>query len=121
MQINQFTFNKVFLINQSTSSITSVDATYKNHLRIVTQQFSTPHSNNNSTSFIITNIDSQSLGSYPNVNINIQDYEGTQGLPIITGKILTSNRYEVTIINLHNNEDLNGAFVITVDLTYLIT
>ena len=121
LQINQYTFNKVLLINQLTNSTTLVDANYKNHLRIVTQSFSTPHSNNNSTSFIITNIYTQSTGSYPNLNVNIQDYEGSQGLPIVTGKILSSNRYEVTIINLHKNEDLNGAFVITVDLTYLIT
>ncbi len=50
LQINRYTFNKVLLINQLTSSTTSVDANYKNHLRIITQQFSKPHSNNNTTS-----------------------------------------------------------------------
>ncbi len=121
LQINQYTFNKVLLINQSTSPTTSIDATYKNHLRIVTQPFTTPHSNNNITSFIITSFDTQSTGSYPNININIQDYQGSQGLPIVTGKILPNNQYEITVVNIHKNEDLNGAIVITADLTYLIT
>lgn len=121
LQINQYTFNKVLLINQSTSATTSVDANYKNHLRIVTQPFSTPHSNNNITSFIITNFDTQPTGSYPNININIQDYQGTQGLPIVTGKILPNNQYEISVVNIHKNENLNGAFIITANLTYLIT
>ena len=119
LQINNFLFKKHVVLNQITSPITSVNANYKNVLTINTQSFTTPHSNNNSTSFLITNYDC-SLAT-DNVNVSIQRYNGTTGLPIITGRCLDNNQYEITIINLHKNEDLNGTFRISAEITYLLS
>ena len=55
-----------------------------------------------------------------NVNVSIQRYNGTTGLPIITGRCLDNNQYEITIINLHQNEDLSGTFRISAEITYLV-
>ena len=119
LQINNFLFKKHVVLNQITSPITSVNANYKNVLTINTQSFTTPHSNNNSTSFLITNYDC-SLAT-DNVNVSIQRYNGTTGLPIITGRCLDNNEYEITIINLHQNQDLNGTFRISAEITYLLS
>lgn len=119
LQINNFLFKKHVVLNQITSPITSVNANYKNVLTINTQSFTTPHSNNNSTSFLITNYDC-SLAT-DNVNVSIQRYNGTTGLPIITGRCLDNNEYEITIINLHNSQDLNGTFRISAEITYLLS
>ena len=118
LQINQFLYKKHTILTQATSPTTSVNANYKTNLTINTQAFSTPHSNNNATTFLITNYDC-SLAT-DNVNVSIQRYNGTTGLPIITGRCLDNNQYEVTIINLHKNEDLSGTFRISAELTYLV-
>jgi len=119
LQINQYIFKKHSIINQATSPTTSVNANYKNILTINTQTFTTPHSNNNSTTFLITNYDC-SLAT-DNVNVSIQRYNGTTGLPVITGRCLDNNQYEITIINLHQNQDLNGTFRISAEITYLLS
>jgi hypothetical protein len=118
LQINQYIFKKHDIVNQITSPTTSVNANYKTNLTINTMAFTTPHSNNNATTFLITSYDC-SLAT-DNVNISIQRYNGTTGLPIITGRCLDNNQYEVTIINLHKNEDLNGTFRISAEITYLV-
>ena len=119
LQINQYLFKKHSILNQITSPTTSVDANYKATLTINTQTFTTPHSNNNSTTFLITSYDC-SLAT-DNVNVSIQRYNGTTGLPIITGRCLDNNQYEITIINLHQNQDLNGTFRISAEITYLLS
>ena len=119
LQINQYLFKKHVVLNQITSPTTSVSANYKAFLTINTQTFTTPHTNNNSTTFLITSYDC-SL-STDNVNVSIQRYNGTTGLPIITGRCLDNNIYEITIINLHNNQDLNGSFRISAEITYLLS
>ena len=119
LQINQYLFKKHVILNQITSPTSSVNANYKANLTINTQTFTTPHSNNNSTTFLITSYDC-SLAT-DNVNVSIQRYNGTTGLPIISGRCLDNNIYEVTIINLHQNQDLNGSFRISAELTYLLS
>ena len=119
LQINNFLFKKHVVLNQITNPTTSVNANYKNCLTINTQTFTTPHSSNNSTTFLITNYDC-SLAT-DNVNVSIQRYNGTTGLPIITGRCLDNNEYEITIINLHQNQDLNGTFRISAEITYLVS
>jgi hypothetical protein len=118
LQINQYIFKKHDIVNQLTSPTTSVDANYKTNVTINTQAYSTPHSNNNATTFKITNYDC-SLAT-DNVNVSIQRYNGTTGTPIISGRCLDNNEYEVTIINLHNTEDLSGTFRISAEITYLV-
>ena len=119
LQINNFLFKKHVVINQITNPTTSVNANYKTNLTINTQTFTTPHSSNNSTTFLVTSYDC-SLAT-DNVNVSIQRYNGTTGLPIITGRCLDNNQYEITIINLHQNQDLNGTFRISVEITYLLS
>ena len=119
LQINQYLFKKHVVLNQITSPTTSVSANYKAFLTINTQTFTTPHTNNNSTTFLITSYDC-SLAT-DNVNVSIQRYNGTTGLPIITGRCLDNNIYEITIINLHNTQDLNGSFRISAEITYLLS
>ena len=120
LQINKYIFKKHLKIEQQTSPVTDVDANYKEHLYIVTQPLTTPHSTNNFTKFKITSWDTQPTGSLPCININTNLYNGTTGLPIVTGKILPNNEYEVTIVNVHPSEDLNGPMVITAELIYFI-
>jgi hypothetical protein len=119
LQINQYLFKKHVILNQITSPTSSVNANYKPNLTINTQTFTTPHSANNSTTFLITSYDC-SLAT-DNVNVSIQRYNGTTGLPIITGRCLDANHYEITIINLHNSQDLNGTFRISAEITYLLS
>tara|TARA_R110002153_G_scaffold25979_3_gene81896 strand:- start:2496 stop:2951 length:456 start_codon:yes stop_codon:yes gene_type:complete len=119
LQINNFLFKKHTILTQTTSPTTSIDANYKVNLTINTQTFTTPHTNNNSTTFLITSYDC-SLAT-DNVNVSIQRYNGTTGLPIITGRCLDANQYEITIINLHNSQDLNGTFRISAEITYLLS
>ena len=119
LQVNQYVFKKHSILNQITSPVTSVDANYKTNLTINTQTFTTPHSANNSTTFLITSYDC-SLAT-DNVTLSIQRYNGTTGQPIITGKCLDNNQYEITIINLHQTENLNGTFRISAELTYFIS
>jgi hypothetical protein len=118
LQINQFLYKKHTILTQATRPTTSIDANYKPNLTINTQTFTTPHSNNNATTFLITSYDC-SLAT-DNVNISIQRYNGSTGLPIISGRCLDNNQYEVTIINVHKNEDLNGTFRISAEITYLV-
>ena len=119
LQINQYLFKKHVVLNQITSPTTSVSANYKAFLTINTQTFTTPHTNNNSTTFLITSYDC-SLAT-DNVNVSIQRYNGTTGLPIITGRCLDNNEYEITIINLHQTENLNGTFRISAEITYSLS
>ena len=118
LQINNFLFKKHTILTQTTSPTTSINANYKVNLTINTQIFTTPHSSNNSTTFLITNYDVSLATVY--VNLSIQRYNGTTGLPIITGRCLDANQYEITIINLHNSQDLNGTFRISADLSYSV-
>ena len=119
LQINNFLFKKHVVLNQITNPTTSVNANYKNCLTINTQIFTTPHSSNHSTTFLVTSYDC-SLAT-DKVDVSIQRYNGTTGLPIITGRCLDNNQYEITIINLHNSQDLNGTFRISVEITYLLS
>ena len=118
LQINQYIFKKHSIINQATSPTSSVNANYKANLTINTQIFTTPHSSNNSTTFSITSYDC-SLAT-DNVNVSIQRYNGTTGLPIVVGKCLDNNQYQVSIINLHPSEDLTGTFRLSVELSYSV-
>jgi len=118
LQINNFLFKKHTILTQTISPTTSISANYGVNLTINTQTFTTPHTNNNSTTFLITSYDC-SLAT-DKVNVSIQRYNGTTGLPIITGRCLDSNHYEITIINLHNSQDLNGTFRISTELSYSI-
>tara|TARA_R110002126_G_scaffold7019_1_gene35166 strand:+ start:67 stop:528 length:462 start_codon:yes stop_codon:yes gene_type:complete len=114
--LNDTTFNgRIYkassTISQLTSPTTTIDANFARNLIINTQIFTTPHSNNNSTSFLVTNFDCQS-GTV--VNVNIQKYSGT-GLPIVTGIIADDNNYQITIINLHKNTDLDNTFELSLE------
>tara|TARA_R110002153_G_scaffold138885_3_gene289498 strand:+ start:6175 stop:6630 length:456 start_codon:yes stop_codon:yes gene_type:complete len=119
LQINQYLYKKHVVLNQITNPTTSVNANYKPNLTINTQIFTTPHSANNTTTFLITSYDC-SLAT-DNVDVSIQRYNGTTGLPMITGRCLDNNQYEITIINLHNSQDLNGTFRISAQITYLLS
>ena len=121
--VNYFTLNQYFYkagINttQLTSPTTSVSANYKSRIMITTQIFTTPHSNNNITSFNVTEIDAS--GDDVIVNANIQRYTGTTGLPIIAGVCLDNNIYKVNILNAHHNENLNGAIKISLEVSYMV-
>ena len=96
LQINQYLYKKHVVLNQITNPTTSVNANYKPNLTINTQIFTTPHSANNTTTFLITSYDC-SLAT-DNVDVSIQRYNGTTGLPMITGRCLDNNQYEITII-----------------------
>ena len=97
-------------LNQTTSPTTTVNADFARNILINTMPFTTPHSNN-VTSFLVTNFDC-SAGAV--VNVTIQKYSGT-GLPIVTGIIADSNNYQITIINLHQNTDLDSAFQLSLE------
>jgi len=99
--------------NQLTSPTTSIDASFKKRLIINTQTFTTPHSNNNSTSFDVTNFACSGNGAV--VKVAIQQYLGT-GLPIVTGRCDAGNLYEITIINVHPSADLNSTFRLSLEL-----
>ena len=120
LQISGYLMKKHLKIDQETSPVSDVIANYNDNLYIVTQPLTTPHSTNNFTKFKITYWDTQPTGSYACININTNSYNGTTGLPIVTGQILPNNEYEVTIVNVHNNEDLNGSLIITAEIVYLI-
>ena len=116
---NHSTFNgdifKTSATNQQlTLPTTSIDANFKNRLIINTQIFTTPHSTNNSTSFIVNNFECS--GNDKVVRVDIQQYLGT-GLPIVTGRCSASgNLYEITIINIHPSQDLNSTFRLSLEL-----
>jgi len=98
-------------LNQTTSPTTTVDANFARNILINTQIFTTPHSSNNFTSFLVSNFDCPT-GAV--ITVNIQRYSGT-GLPIVTGIIADSNNYQITIINLHQNTDLDSAFQLSLE------
>lgn len=104
--LNGRVYKQSSTVSQATSPTTTVDANFARNLIINTQAFTTPHSSNNFTSFLVTNIDCQA-GTV--VDVNIQRYNGT-GLPIVTGIIAGVNDYQITIINLHQSTDLDSAF-----------
>ena len=99
--------------NQLTSPTTAIDANFKKRLIINTQTFTTPHSNNNSTSFIVNNFECS--GNDKVVRVDIQQYLGS-GLPIVTGRCDAGNIYEITIINIHSSPDLNSTFRLSLEL-----
>ena len=98
-------------VTQTTGPTTTVDANFARNILINTQIFTTPHSNNNFTSFLVTNFDCPA-GAV--VDVNIQRYSGT-GLPIVTGIIAGTNDYQITIINVHHNTDLDSAFELSLE------
>ena len=119
--LNDTTFNgDIFkqsdTVTQITSPTTTIDANFAKNLIITTMPFTTPHSNNNFTSFLVTNYDC-SAGAV--VNVTIQKYNGT-GLPIVTGIIADDNNYQITIINLHHNTDLDSAFELSLESKFFI-
>ena len=119
---NHSTFNgdifKTSATNQQlTSPTTAIDANFKKRLIINTQTFTTPHSNNNSTSFVVNNFECS--GNDAVVRVDIQQYLGT-GLPIVTGRCDTGNLYEITIINVHSSQDLNSTFRLSLELEEFI-
>tara|TARA_R110002126_G_scaffold101226_1_gene233268 strand:+ start:173 stop:499 length:327 start_codon:yes stop_codon:yes gene_type:complete len=100
------------VFNQLTSPTTDVPSGGFNHYEIITQNFTTPHSSNNTTTFIVTETP---LGVNTFVDVNMNFYSGTDGLPIVKHNIRGyDGALEITIINLHQNQDLNGYFRITV-------
>ena len=120
--LNDTTFNgaifKQSATNQQlTSPTTSIDANFEKRLIINTQTFTTPHSNNNSTSFVVNNYECSGNGKV--VRVAIQEYLGT-GLPIVTGRCDAGNLYEITIINVHKNQDLNSTFRLSLELVDFI-
>tara|TARA_R110002110_G_scaffold7776_7_gene39331 strand:+ start:330 stop:782 length:453 start_codon:yes stop_codon:yes gene_type:complete len=118
LQINNFFYKTSHTVNQTTSATTSVDASYKTNVTINTMTFTTPHSSNNITKFIVTYYDCSTVTDV--VSCSIQRYNGTTGQPIITGRCLDDSQYEISIINLHQNEDLNGTFRLSLELTYFL-
>ena len=119
--LNDTTFNGAIFkqsatVTQLTSPTTTIDANSNRNLIINTMPFTTPHSNNNFTSFLVTNFDC-SAGAV--VNVTIQKYSGT-GLPIVTGIIADSNNYQITIINLHHNTDLDSSFELSLESKFFI-
>lgn len=115
--INGDIFKSSATNQQLTSPITAIDANFKKRLIINTQTFTTPHSSNNSTSFIVNNFECS--GNDAVVRVEIQQYLGS-GLPIVTGRCDTGNQYEITIINIHHNEDLNSTFRLSLELEEFI-
>ena len=120
--LNNTTFNgdifKQSATNQQlTSPTTSIDANFQKNLIINTQIFTTPHSSNNSTSFVVNNYECSGNGKV--VRVAIQEYLGT-GLPIVSGRCDAGNMYEITIINLHHNQDLNSTFRLSLELVEFI-
>ena len=118
LQINNFFYKTSHTVNQTTSATTSVDASYKTNVTINTMTFTTPHSSNNITKFLVTYYDCSTVTDV--VSCAIQRYNGTTGQPIITGRCLDDNQYEISIINIHKNEDLNGTFRLSLELTYFL-
>ena len=116
LQINNYFFEKCIVVNQLTSPTTTIDALNNRNLLINTQTFTTSHSNNNFTSFLVTNFDCRS-GAV--IDVNIQKYSGT-GLPIVTGIIADDNNYQITIINLHQNTDLDSTFELSLESKYFV-
>jgi len=116
--LNNSTFNAAIFKSsatnqQLTSPTTAIDANFKKRLIINTQTFTTPHSNNNSTSFIVNNFECSGNGAV--VRVDIQQYLGA-GLPIVTGRCDAGNLYEITIINIHPSADLNSTFRLSLEL-----
>jgi len=109
-------FKSSSTITQATSPSTTVDANFARNLLINTQVFTTPHSANNFTSFLVTNFKCPA-GAV--INVTIQRYSGT-GLPIVTGIIAGTNDYQITIINLHQNTDLDSAFEISLESKHFV-
>ena len=98
-------------LNQTTSPTTTVNADFARNILINTMPFTTPHSSNNFTSFLVTNFDC-SAGAV--ITVNIQKYNGT-GLPIVTGIIADDNNYQITVINIHHNTNLDSAFELSLE------
>ena len=120
--LNDTTFNAAIFKSsatnqQLTSPTTSIDANFKKRLIINTQTFTTPHSNNNSTSFVVNNFECSGNGAV--VRVDIQQYLGS-GLPIVTGRCDAGNLYEITIINIHKNQDLNSTFRLSLELVEFV-
>ena len=109
--LNGRVYKQSSTVTQTTSPTTTVDANFGRNLLINTMPFTTPHSSNNFTSFLVTNFDCPS-GSV--INVTIQRYNGT-GLPIVTGIIAGPNDYQITIINIHQNTDLDSAFELSLE------
>lgn len=110
-------FKKANTFTQITSPTTSINVNYSRNIIINTTTFTTPHSTNNSTSFLLTNYavtGNVEIG----VSVNLLKYSGTTGLPIVVGKISNTdnNEYTITIINLHSSQDLNGTIKLSVEL-----
>jgi hypothetical protein len=125
--LNDTTFNgAVFkastVFNQITSPTTTVDVNFQRNLIINTQTLTTPHSSNNSTSFLLTSYDATSATDIKVVRVNLLKYSGSTGLPIVVGKISNTdnNQYTITVINLHHNENLNGTIKLSVELVDFI-
>jgi hypothetical protein len=111
--INGDIFKSSATNQQLTSPTTSIDANFKKRLIINTQIFTTPHSSNNSTSFVVNNFECSGNGKV--VRVDIQQYLGS-GLPIVTGRCDAGNLYEITIINIHPSQDLNSTFRLSLEL-----
>ena len=116
LQINNYFYEKCIVVNQATSPTTTIDALNNRNLLINTQTFTTPHTTNNFTSFLVTNFD---CASGAVIDVNIQKYSGT-GLPIVTGIIADDNNYQITIINLHQNTDLDSTFQLSLESKYFV-
>ena len=116
LEINQYFYKKALVLTQSTSPTSPVQANYQPNLIINTQTFTTPHSSNNTTTFIIDSYDCSADTDV--VHIAIQRYNGTTGNPIVSGVCKDNNQYSVKITNLHPSEDLNGSFRLSVELCY---
>ena len=116
LQINNYFYEKCIVVNQATSPTTTIDALNNRNLLINTQTFTTPHTTNNFTSFLVTNFD---CASGAVIDVNIQKYSGT-GLPIVTGIIADDNNYQITIINLHKNTDLDSTFQLSLESKYFV-
>tara|TARA_R110000823_G_scaffold117517_2_gene241058 strand:- start:129 stop:584 length:456 start_codon:yes stop_codon:yes gene_type:complete len=116
LQINNYFFEKCIVVTQAISPTTTIDALNNRNLLINTQTFTTPHTTNNFTSFLVTNFD---CASGAVIDVNIQKYSGT-GLPIVTGIIADDNNYQITIINLHTTTDLDNTFQLSLESKYFV-
>tara|TARA_R110000796_G_scaffold66891_3_gene153724 strand:- start:763 stop:1263 length:501 start_codon:yes stop_codon:yes gene_type:complete len=105
---------------QQTNATTNIDVNFNNNVWIETKTFTTPHSSNNTTSFLLQNFTGFTLvGTHTVINMNLVQYLGTTGQPILTGKRVGDYDWEITIINVHQNQDLNGIFFISGEKYYL--
>ena len=70
-----FTSRTYFPLGIPGPPTTSIDANFQNNLIINTQTFTTPHSNNNSTSFVVNNYECSGNGKVVREKIHLLELQ----------------------------------------------